>query len=165
MLETIANQFGGLLKVDDFTTSLSRSKYAQICVEIDLSKPLSCGFWIGDDLHRVFVVVQYERLPTFCYSCGMIRHSSNSCSRFGTTGAARTKLPQPTWSVGTGSSLVPVDQDQRMDDDDPPPDHHSSESMEETSHNLSNSDYGPSFWSLAGEATLVVAEAAHTPLK
>ncbi|XP_039119052.1 uncharacterized protein LOC120255255 [Dioscorea cayenensis subsp. rotundata] len=73
---TFPLSFGG---IDEFTNSLSRSKYARICVEIDLSKPLSRGFWIGDDLHRVFVVVQYERLPTFCYMCGMIGHGSNSC--------------------------------------------------------------------------------------
>lgn len=79
-METIANQFGTLLKVDDFTISMARSKYAQVCVEIDLSNLLSRGFWIGDDLHRVFVVVMYERLSTFCYTCRMIRHGSNSCS-------------------------------------------------------------------------------------
>lgn len=43
-LETIVGHFGTLLKVDDFATSLSRSKYARICVEIDLSKLLSRGF-------------------------------------------------------------------------------------------------------------------------
>ncbi|XP_039113739.1 uncharacterized protein LOC120249304 [Dioscorea cayenensis subsp. rotundata] len=70
-LETISGLFGRLLKIDDFTLSLSRSKYARICVEIDLAKPLKQGFWIGDDEHRVFVVVLYERLPTFCYKCGI----------------------------------------------------------------------------------------------
>lgn len=79
-METIANQFGTLLKVDDFTISMARSKYAQVCVEIDLSNLLSRGFWIGDDLHRVFVVVMYKRLSTFCYTCRMIMHGSNSCS-------------------------------------------------------------------------------------
>ncbi|XP_039134837.1 uncharacterized protein At4g02000-like [Dioscorea cayenensis subsp. rotundata] len=108
-LETIANQFGTLLKVDDFTTSFSRSKYARICVEIDLSKPLSRGFWISDDLHRVFVVVQYERLPMFYYSCRMIGHGSNSCLQSMKSGAAKTNLPQPTWRVGSGSSPVSND--------------------------------------------------------
>lgn len=66
ILETITGQFGTLLKIDEFTNTLSRSKYARICVEINLFKPFSRGFWIGDDLHRVFVVVLYECLPTFC---------------------------------------------------------------------------------------------------
>lgn len=40
-----------MLKVDDLTTSLARSKFARVGVEIDLSKPLSRSFWIGDGSH------------------------------------------------------------------------------------------------------------------
>lgn len=80
-LESIAASMGRLLKIDDYTSSMSRSKFALICVEIDLSKPLKQGFWVGDDDHRVFVVVLYEKLPTFCYLCGMVGHGSNHCSR------------------------------------------------------------------------------------
>lgn len=141
-METIAGQFGTLLKVDDFTTFLSRSKYALICVEIDLSKPLSRGFWIGEDLHRVFVVVQYECLPTFCYSCGMVGHGSNSCPRSVKSGAAKTHFPHPQWQVESGSSKVSDFQDQRMDDVEPP-DRLSSESMDKVVHNALDSDYGP----------------------
>lgn len=70
-LETISALFGRLLKIDEFTSSLSRSKYARLCIEVDLAKPLKQGFWIGDEDHRVFVVVLYERLQTFCYKCGI----------------------------------------------------------------------------------------------
>ncbi|XP_039134872.1 uncharacterized protein LOC120272174 [Dioscorea cayenensis subsp. rotundata] len=104
-LEAIANQFGTLLKVDEFTAALTRSKFARICVDVDLSKPLSRGFWIGDDHHRVFVIVLYERLPTFCYSCGLIGHGTNSCNSSATPGAARPNPSRPVWQTGTGSSL------------------------------------------------------------
>lgn len=50
-LETISTSLGRLLKIDEFTFSLSRSKFARICMEIDLAKPLKQGFWIGDDKH------------------------------------------------------------------------------------------------------------------
>lgn len=80
-LESISSLFGRLLKIDEFTSSLSRSKYARLCVEIDITKPLKQGFWVGDEEHRVFVVVLYERLPTFCYLCGLVGHGSNSCNR------------------------------------------------------------------------------------
>lgn len=80
-LETISASLGHLLKIDDFTFSFSRSKFARICVEIDLTKPLKQGFWISDDEHQVFVVVLYEKLPMFCYLNGIVRHGSNHCSR------------------------------------------------------------------------------------
>lgn len=50
-LETIASHFGHLLKVDDYTMLLSQSKFAQICIEIDLNLPLQQGIWVGDDVH------------------------------------------------------------------------------------------------------------------
>ncbi|XP_039140407.1 uncharacterized protein LOC120277614 [Dioscorea cayenensis subsp. rotundata] len=92
-LETITGHLGKLLKIDELTLSLTRTKYARICLELDLSKPLCKGFWLGDDLHRVFVVVQYECLPTFCYSCGVIGHGSSSCSRNPATGKAKAFQP------------------------------------------------------------------------
>lgn len=43
-LETIAGQLGTLIKIDEFTSNLVRSKYARVCINIDLSKPLCHGF-------------------------------------------------------------------------------------------------------------------------
>ncbi|XP_039119178.1 uncharacterized protein LOC120255418 [Dioscorea cayenensis subsp. rotundata] len=93
VLETIASNFGNLIKVDEFTSTLARSKYARVCIEIDLSKPLCRGFWIGDDFQKVFVVVMYERLPIFCYNCGLIGHGSKSCTRAASSGAGGFSLP------------------------------------------------------------------------
>lgn len=139
-LEAIANQFGTLLKVDEFTAALTRSKFARICVDVDLSKPLSRGFWIGDDHHRVFVIVLYERLPTFCYSCGLIGHGTNSCNSSATPGAARPNPSRPVWQTGTGSSLVSGVEDQQMDDSDPSPDAPPSALLDGKN---SDTDYGP----------------------
>lgn len=79
-LETITSHLGRLLKIDELTTSLSRSKFARVCIEIDLFKPLKQGFWLGDEAHRVFVVVFYEKLPTFCYWCRLVGHGTNNCN-------------------------------------------------------------------------------------
>lgn len=85
-LETVTAHLSNLLKVDSLTASLSRSRFARVCIEIDLSKLLCHSFWVGDDSHRVFVVVLYERLPTFCYTCGVIGHGSRSCSHVSAAG-------------------------------------------------------------------------------
>lgn len=93
-LETITGHLGILLKIDDLTASMTRTKYARVCIELDLSKPLSKGFWLGDELQRVFVVVLYERLPTFCYSCGVIGHGPNTCNRSSATRSVKAS-PYP----------------------------------------------------------------------
>ncbi|XP_039144885.1 uncharacterized protein LOC120282194 [Dioscorea cayenensis subsp. rotundata] len=92
-IETITSHLGNLLKIDDLTLSLTRTKYARVCIEVDLSKPLNKGFWLGDDLNRIFVIILYERLPTFCYSCGVIGHGSSNCNR--SPAAGNTKVSQP----------------------------------------------------------------------
>lgn len=142
-LETIVSQFGTLLKVDDFTVSMSRSKYARVCVEIDLSKPLCRGFWIGDDMNKVFVVVMYERLPTFCYTCGMVGHGSSSCSRSATSGAGNPVSTRPVGYIEPGPTLVSGGDDQIMDIFDPVPDRPLSETTETTAQSPIDSDYGP----------------------
>lgn len=92
-LETIAGNFGNLIEIDEFTSSLARSRFARVYIESDLSKPICRGFWLGDDLHRVFVVVMYERLPIFCYNCGLVGHGSKSCACSESLGAGGIKLP------------------------------------------------------------------------
>lgn len=62
------------LKVDDLPRGLSRAMFAQICVEIDLSKPLIKGFWIDNGEEKILIVVIYERLSMFCFSCGLVGH-------------------------------------------------------------------------------------------
>lgn len=39
-MDTMIAHFGNLLKVDELTISLTRSKFARVCMEIDFSKPL-----------------------------------------------------------------------------------------------------------------------------
>ncbi|XP_039119690.1 uncharacterized protein LOC120255988 [Dioscorea cayenensis subsp. rotundata] len=74
-LESITESIGKLLKVDEFTSSLARARFARVCLEIDLSRPLKRGFWLEDGDSKVFVVILYERLPTFHYRCGIIGHA------------------------------------------------------------------------------------------
>lgn len=92
-LETITSCLGRLFKIDEFTCSLSRSKFTRVCVEIDLAKPLKQSIWIGDDSHRVVVVALYERLPMFCYSCGVIGHGTNTYSRQNLENQSLPSLP------------------------------------------------------------------------
>ena len=44
MLESLGEQFGHVLKIDDYTMNYSRVKFARLCVEIDLCKQIKKGF-------------------------------------------------------------------------------------------------------------------------
>lgn len=81
ILETIAAQFGKLLRIDELTLNLSRAKYARVCVELGLSQPLKRGVWIGDKDERVFIVALYERLQNFCCHCGVVGHGAGVCNQ------------------------------------------------------------------------------------
>ncbi|CAN1176030.1 hypothetical protein LINPERHAP2_LOCUS32295 [Linum perenne] len=65
-VERIGNHIGRTVRLDLATAEGARARYARVCVEIDLSKPL-LGKYIIDD--QVFLV-EYESLDNICYSCG-----------------------------------------------------------------------------------------------
>lgn len=43
-----------LLKIDEFTLSLSIARYDKVFLELDLARPLSRDFWMKDGDTRVF---------------------------------------------------------------------------------------------------------------
>ncbi|CAN1120788.1 hypothetical protein LINPERPRIM_LOCUS936 [Linum perenne] len=71
----IGNHIGRTIRLDLATTEGARARYARVCVEVDVSKPLLGKYMIGD---RVFHVV-YESLENLCHSCGMYGHKSDGC--------------------------------------------------------------------------------------
>lgn len=50
-LETIIAHIGWLLKVGKYITSLAHSKFARVCIKINLAKPLKKGLLIKDEEH------------------------------------------------------------------------------------------------------------------
>lgn len=79
ILESLANCFGKFLKIDEFTLRNEKARFARVCVEVDLSKPLKVGARIGPPGRLFFQSVAYENLPVFCYNCGHIGHHVSSC--------------------------------------------------------------------------------------
>lgn len=64
-----------MLQVDDTTLTASHGKFAYVCVEIDLSKPLKAGYNLRDQTWKV----QYEGLHTLCFHYGRYDHTGSSC--------------------------------------------------------------------------------------
>ncbi|CAN1743733.1 hypothetical protein LINPERHAP1_LOCUS1891 [Linum perenne] len=72
----IGNHIGKTVRLDLATKEGARARYARVCVEVDISKPLLGKYMIGD---RVYYV-EYECLENLCYTCGMYGHKADSCS-------------------------------------------------------------------------------------
>lgn len=77
LLEEIARGLGKLLKVDLNTITFGRGRFARVCIEVNLAKPLKGTVLINGD--RYFVA--YEGLSKICSLCGLYGHLVHTCPR------------------------------------------------------------------------------------
>lgn len=75
VLERIGNLIGNTVKVDSHTMSQSRGKFARICIELDISKPLTPFIEVEG---RTYGVV-YEGIHLICFECGCYGHGRDNC--------------------------------------------------------------------------------------
>lgn len=71
----IGQRIGTPLRVDVSTASAARGRYARLCVEIDLSKPLFSKFRLRKKVKRI----EYEGIQVICFSCGRYGHRKEHC--------------------------------------------------------------------------------------
>jgi hypothetical protein len=74
-LEFIGNRIGKTVKVDKNTLSQERGKYARLCVQVNLSKPLLAMFTIKGRKYNI----EYEGLHMLCTTCGRYGHYKEGC--------------------------------------------------------------------------------------
>lgn len=62
---------------------MTRLEVAQICVEVDVSKPLHHFFWLGSSVVESshYQEVVFETIPTFCLHCRKQGHFVHCCKR------------------------------------------------------------------------------------
>jgi hypothetical protein len=75
VLHYIGNRIGQTVKVDKNTLLQERGKYARVCVEVDLNKPLLAMFELKDEIYKV----EYEGLHMLCRTCGKFGHYVEGC--------------------------------------------------------------------------------------
>ena len=75
ILGKIGNLVGKTLKVDVNTAVQSRGKFARLCVEIDLSKPLTSKYMVNEKVH----CIEYEGIHLICFNCGRFGHEHAEC--------------------------------------------------------------------------------------
>ena len=71
----IGKAIGNVLRVDTHTASESRGRFARLCVQVDVEKPLVTAILIGKREQPVC----YERIHKLCFGCGRIGHRKEQC--------------------------------------------------------------------------------------
>ncbi|CAI0545931.1 unnamed protein product [Linum tenue] len=73
--ERIAGRIGRPIRVDHATQIGERGRFARVCVEVDLSKPLLSQYKI----EGITYYIEYEGLHQICSECGKYGHSKQAC--------------------------------------------------------------------------------------
>lgn len=74
-LQQIANSIGNVLRVNTFTASESRGRFARLCIQVDVEKPLVTAILIGKREQSVY----YEGIQKLCFGCGRLGHRCEAC--------------------------------------------------------------------------------------
>ncbi|OMO70232.1 hypothetical protein COLO4_28682 [Corchorus olitorius] len=75
ILKTIGRSIGTLLKIDSHTLAGERGRYARLCVQININKPLARFLKIEDREQPI----TYEGIGSLCFHCGRLGHKEESC--------------------------------------------------------------------------------------
>ncbi|KAG7585751.1 Pentatricopeptide repeat [Arabidopsis thaliana x Arabidopsis arenosa] len=73
----IARGLGKPVRVDLTTLNFERARFARVCVEVDLKKPLKGSVMINGERYYV----SYEGLTNICSLCGIYGHLVHTCPR------------------------------------------------------------------------------------
>ena len=76
----IGSKIGRVLEVDKRVMQANLAKFFRIRVEVPIDKPLCRGGCVkNEEGGRYWVDFRYERLPNFCYICGLLGHDEKHC--------------------------------------------------------------------------------------
>ncbi|CAN1128001.1 hypothetical protein LINPERHAP2_LOCUS4360, partial [Linum perenne] len=75
VVNRIGNYIGKTVRMDLAMAEGARARYARICVEVDLTKPLLGKFIIENRE----LVIEYESLGNICFTCGFHGHKEDKC--------------------------------------------------------------------------------------
>lgn len=104
MIRKISSAVGRIIKIDNSTRDTLGGQYVRVIISVDLRKPLVSKVQVKNSTQ----IIEYESLPSVCYSYGWAGHQSSEClfnsSSFGTlltnTEAVRTAPPTPEQNYG-----------------------------------------------------------------
>lgn len=74
-LHHIEGAISNILKVDTFTASETRGRFARLCVQVDVEKPLATTIMIG----KLEQPISYEGIHKLCFGRGKMGHRKENC--------------------------------------------------------------------------------------
>ena len=75
MLLKIGKVVGPVLRIDSNTAMGARGRFARLCMQVNLDKPLIKRVHIGKNV----MSIQYEGINSLCFSCGRVGHKKEVC--------------------------------------------------------------------------------------
>jgi hypothetical protein len=109
----VGSTVGEVEDMDVLDDGVGWGEFLRVKIRIDLSKPLARGRVIKLQGKEIWVAFQYEKIPWFCFKCGVVLHNSKKCGIYGgrkTQRAEETKefgpwlrVPSPKRRFGQGN--------------------------------------------------------------
>lgn len=75
-LYKVGEKIGKPIKIDEATSLVSRGRFARMCIEVDITKPLLAYYKLRGKVRAI----EYEGIHLVCFHCGMYGHTSDACS-------------------------------------------------------------------------------------
>lgn len=79
VLFEIGKLMGTLVKIDGYTANRSKLHKANLCVEVDVSKPLPFTLWLKVLDTSIVIKVNYGSVPHYCSHCHKLGHLQVNC--------------------------------------------------------------------------------------
>lgn len=103
LLKAIGDYVGGFIHTDTNALDGNWKVFLRIRVTIDVSKPIRRRMKLKKPGGEVFwVEFKYERLPTFCFVCGIIGHNQKFCPKQFETEVKALEKPFGAWLRASG---------------------------------------------------------------
>jgi hypothetical protein len=83
MGQRIGASMGTVVDVDVDEDGVGWGEFLRVRIVLDLTKPLSRGRFLRLRDRTIWITFKYERIPRFCFKCGVIRHGGRGCVRPG----------------------------------------------------------------------------------
>jgi hypothetical protein len=83
MGQRIGASMGVVEEVDVDEAGVGWGEFLHVRIVLDVTKPLSRGRFLKLRDRTIWITFHYERIPRFCFTCGVIKHGVRGCLRCG----------------------------------------------------------------------------------